>query len=168
LDFWRADTATGPVWPYLVRRAEQNTGQPRLRRGGTGRRPSWCYGAAGLSRTLQLAALATGETERRRIAEDAIVRALTDPAQRAATIDASLCHGYAGLAHISARAATDADKPAATRLRDIVPGLMDAAQPAPTEAPGLLEGVAGTALAALAPATGLPPATGWDACLLIT
>lgn len=175
LDFWRTDTDTGPIWPYVVRRAEQDTGTPRPPLAGTVRRPSWCYGTAGIARVQQLAALATGDAERRRIAEDALVRALTDPAQRAATWGsrtksggASLCHGYAGLAHIAARAATDADKPAAARLRQLVPELLEAAEPTQTDGVGVLEGVAGVALAALAPTTGLPPATGWDACLLIT
>ncbi|WP_049575589.1 lanthionine synthetase C family protein [Streptomyces sp. SBT349] len=167
LDFWRTDTGTGPLWPYLVRRSEHDTGSPRPRRSGTVRRPSWCYGTAGAARVQQLAALATGDAERRRIAEDALVRALADPAQRAATTDASLCHGYAGLAHIAARAAADADKPAAARLRQLAPELLDAAQPAQTEGLGVLEGAAGAALAALAQTTSLPPATGWDACLLI-
>lgn len=167
LDFWRTDSGTGPSWPYLIRRAEQDTGHPQPR-SGTGRRPSWCYGTVGLARAQQLAALATSNADRRRIAEHALVQALTDPAQRAATTDASLCHGHAGLAHIAARAAADAAPPAAARLRELAAELLAAAQPAPAEAgPGLLEGVTGVTLASLAPATGVPPATGWDICLLI-
>lgn len=167
LDFWRTDSGAGHLWPYLIRRAEQDTGRPRPRC-GIGRRPSWCYGTAGLARAQQLAALATSNADRRRIAEHALVQALTDPPQRAATTNASLCHGHAGLAHIAARAAGDAAPPAAARLQELAAELLAAAQPAPAEAgPGLLEGVAGVALASLAPATGVPPATGWDMCLLI-
>lgn len=167
LDFWRTDSDTGHSWPYLIRRAEQDSGQPRPC-SGTGRRPSWCYGTVGLARAQQLAALATSNTDRRRMAEHALVQALTDPGQRAATTDASLCHGYAGLAHIAAPAAADAAPPAAARLRELAAELLAAAQPTPAEAgPGLLEGVTGVALASLAPVTGAPPATGWDMCLLI-
>ncbi|MGH3870174.1 MAG: lanthionine synthetase C family protein [Pseudonocardiaceae bacterium] len=167
LDFWRTDSGTGHIWPYLIRRAEQDTGQPRPRT-RTARRPSWCYGTAGLARAQQLAALVTGNADRRRIAEHALVQALTDAAQRAATTDASLCHGHAGLTHIAARAAADAAPPAAARLRELAAELLAIAQPAPAEiGPGLLEGVTGVALACLAPATGAPPTTGWDMCLLI-
>ncbi len=168
LDFWRTDSGTGHIWPYLIRRAEQDSGYPRSR-SGTGRRPSWCYGTAGLARAQQLAALVTSNADRRRMAEHALVQALTDPAQRAATTDAALCHGDAGLAHIAARAAADAAPPAAARLRELAAELLATAQPGRAKAaPGLLEGVTGVALAALAPATGTPPATAWDLCLLIT
>ncbi len=167
LDFWRTDSGTGPSWPYLIRRAEQDTGHPRPR-SATARRPSWCYGTAGLARAQQLAAVATSNADRRRIAEYALVQALTDLAQRAATTDASLCHGNAGLAHIAARVAADAAPLAAARLRELAAELLAAAQAAPANAgPGLLDGVTGMILACIAPATGAPPATGWDMCLLI-
>ncbi|MGH3914241.1 MAG: lanthionine synthetase C family protein [Pseudonocardiaceae bacterium] len=167
LDFWRTDSGTGPIWPYLVRRAEQDIGYPKSH-SGTGRRPSWCYGTVGLARAQQLAALAINNADRRRIAEHALVQALTDPVQRATTTDASLCHGHAGLAHIAARAAADAAPPAATRLRELSAELLATAQSAPVETgPGLLEGITGVALASLALVTGVPPATGWDMCLLI-
>ncbi|MGH3830822.1 MAG: lanthionine synthetase C family protein [Pseudonocardiaceae bacterium] len=167
LDSWRTDSGAEPIWPYLIRRAEHDTGHPRPP-SGAGRRPSWCYGTAGLARAQQLAALATSNADRRRIAEHALVQAITDPVQRAATTDASLCHGHAGLAHIAARAAADAAPLVAARLQELAAELLGAAQPAPVEAgPGLLEGVTGVALASLALATGVPPATGWDICLLI-
>jgi len=167
LDFWRIDSGTGHSWPYLIRRAEQDTGHPRPRT-GTGRQPSWCYGTAGLARAQQLAALATSNADRRRIAEHALVRALTDPTQRVATTDASLCHGHAGLARIAARAAADAPPPTAIRLRERAAELLATTKPQPAEAvPGLLEGATGVALVSLASATGAPPATGWDRCLLI-
>jgi len=112
--------------------------------------------------------MAIGDTNRRRIAEDALVSALAELAQRAVTTDASLCHGYAGLARITARAADDATEPTAARLRTLVPELLDRAVAQPTiTTPGLLEGAAGIALAALAPATEAPTATSWDTCLLI-
>jgi hypothetical protein len=152
----------------MITRYELNFRSAHVCHSGAKRRPSWCYGTAGIARTLQLAALSIGDTNRRRIAEDTLMSALTDPAQRTVTTDASLCHGYAGLARITAHTADDAADDAATRLRALVPDLLDRAvvQPA-TTAPGLLEGAAGIALAALAPTTGVPTATRWDTFLLI-
>lgn len=167
LDSWRTDTGTGPRWPYLVRRTEQESGRPHPHTAAV-RRPSWCYGTAGLARAQQLAALATGDIQRRRTAEAALLHALTDPAQRTATTDASLCHGFAGLGHIAARAAVDAEEPSRSKLRSLSQELTAHAQPAPDDGPGVLEGISGVALAAFtAKITGLPPATGWDTCLLI-
>jgi len=175
LDQWRTDTDTGSIWPYVVKLPELRDGC--LTASGS-RRPGWCYGTAGLARAQQLAALATGDDDRRNMAEDALIRALADPVQLAATTDASLCHGYAGLAHIAVRTAAAATPAAATRLYALVPRLLDAVQPADADpqitgaallanAPGFLEGAAGIALAALGPATNIVPSSHWDGCLLI-
>lgn len=171
LDQWQTDTDAGPVWPYWVTRAEMRAG--RLDRRGP-QRPSWCYGTTGLARAQQLAALAVGDDDRRRLAENALVQALLDPGQRAATTDLSLCHGYAGLAHLAARVAADAHPTAAARLRALVPGLLDAVQPpvisaqtTPTDDLGLLEGATGVALATFAATTTTVSRTTWDSCLLI-
>jgi lantibiotic biosynthesis protein len=169
LDSWRLDTTTGHRWPYMITRDEVNSRPAHLRHSGATRRPSWCYGTAGIARSLQLAALATGDSTRRRIAEDALLSALTDPTQDALITDGSLCHGYAGLARITTHAANDADEPTTTRLRTLATDLLDRAPVQPTtDTPGLLEGAAGIGLAALAPVTGAPTATNWDTCLLIT
>jgi len=115
------------------------------------------------------------------MAEHALARALADPAQRAVTTGRSLCHGYAGLAHLAVVAAADAAPVTAGRLHALVPGLLDAVQPAGTDpesaaacllntagrGPGFLEGASGVALAGL-PASGSPASrSGWDTCLLI-
>jgi len=179
LDRWRSDTEAGPLWPYWVNR-------PQLRAGHWDpcgpQRPSWCYGTVGLARAQQLVALATGDADRRHMAEDALVRALAAPRLRAVITDASVCHGYAGLAHIATVVAFDATPNVAARLRALVPGLLDAVQPSGTDpehvtaaflsavgcGPAFLEGAAGIALATLAPSTHAPPCSGWDTCLLIT
>lgn len=168
LDSWRIDTPAGPRWPYMITRAELEAPPSHVRHSGATRRPSWCYGTAGVARAQQLAALAIGDTDRQHLAEDALLGALTDPGQLALTADASLCHGYAGLAHISACAAADADQAAATSLRRHTDALLDQALTRlPTQPPGLLEGAAGVALACLAPAGGAPPPTRWDSAMLI-
>jgi hypothetical protein len=120
------------------------------------------------------------------MAESALIEAFTDPAQLWATTDGSLCHGFAGLAHLAARMADEATPGHARQLRLAVPGLLDAAQgpgadPSSSAAallrttgrgpdgggPALLEGAAGIALALLSPTTGQAPQTGWDSCLLL-
>lgn len=175
LDRWRQDTETGPWWPYWVTRADLRAGTPSTQRPA---RPSWCYGTAGLARAQQLAALATGDIARQRMAEHALLCALTDRRQLAATTDLSLCHGYAGLLHIACRAAADANAPVLDAclphlLDKIIPGGMDPADLAgsllrpPASDPGLLEGAAGIALALHTAQIGKSPASGWDSCLLI-
>jgi hypothetical protein len=171
LDQWRQDSDAGPWWPYWVTRAQ-------LRDGGRGMagpsRPSWCYGTAGLGRAQQLAALATSDTVRQRMAERALGRALTHEGQLAAITDMSLCHGYAGLLHIAGRAAADA---ITSDLATCLPRLLDAIVPdtsrlaallpsTPADM-GLLEGGVGIALALHTAAAGTPPVCGWDSCLLI-
>jgi hypothetical protein len=192
LDRWRTSTAHGPAWPYWVNRNDLRRGDRRrdaLRTGRLARtmprRPSWCYGTAGLARAQQLAALALGDADRRANAETALLDALTDPAQLRATGDTGLCHGFAGLAHLAARTVVDAAPATADRLRAVLPALLSTLLPpdtAPDEAatgeatsklvndsaePGLLDGAAGTALGVLSAASAEPPRTAWDTCLLI-
>ncbi|MEV5830479.1 lanthionine synthetase C family protein [Spirillospora sp. NPDC052242] len=172
LDRWRTDTPSGPMWPYWINRTQLRAS----RRDVSVQRPSWCYGTAGLARAQQLAALATGDTERRNMAERALIQALTDPAQRSATTDPTLCHGYAGLAHIATRVAADASPDNAETLHALIPDLLDSAHQTSAHtaalvdetgsSPALLEGAAGVALGVLAASgTGLPR-SGWDTCLL--
>lgn len=165
LDSWRIDTPGGHRWPYMITRDETRTKSRQVRHSGATRRPSWCYGTTGIARTLHLAALALGDTTRRQFAEEALISAITDPVQDALVNDASLCHGYAGLARITARAAVDTTGPSAAHLTALSTELIQRAQPA-LDLPGVLEGAAGVGLAALAAVT--EPATGWDTCLLIT
>ncbi|UED85834.1 lanthionine synthetase C family protein [Streptomyces profundus] len=178
LDRWRGNSGGAPAWPYWVTREELRNGrllpyQPR--------RPSWCYGTAGLARAQQLAALALGETNRQIDAENALVAALADPDQLRAMTDSGLCHGFAGLAHVAARVAEDAHSTTVGRLRAALRVPLAAATPPGTDPelmagvlvqdkkqdPGFLGGAAGIALALLAPATATPPGSAWDACLLI-
>jgi hypothetical protein len=179
LDRWQQETGRGPAWPYWVTRGELRTG--RLAPPAPPRRPSWCYGTAGLARAQQLAALALGDTDRQINAENALVAALTDPDQLKATTDNGLCHGFAGLAHLAARTADDAHPSTVGQLRAAIPALLAAVHPSGTDpelmattliqdeerGPGLLDGAAGIALALLAPITAAPPRSAWDACLLI-
>jgi hypothetical protein len=168
LDRWRQGGKTRPWWPYWLTRMQLRTRTPSVPRPS---RPSWCYGTAGLARAQQLAALATGDTGRQRMAEHALLSAMTDPRQLAATTDLSLCHGYAGLTHILRCAAADAITP---QLAACVPWLLNSVLSGTAERLtalngdiGLLEGATGIALALHSLRTDAPPASGWDAFLLI-
>ncbi|WTW93469.1 lanthionine synthetase C family protein [Streptomycetaceae bacterium NBC_01309] len=144
LDRWRTDDA----WPYLIDLHTRSKLQSR-------QRTSWCYGTAGLARAQQLAALALGDTARQRDTEAVLLRTLAAPT---GITDASLCHGYAGLAHIARRATEDALDPAA--FLGLVPALLS--QTEPTGQPyAFLEGDAGVHLARE------PAATPWSTCLLV-
>jgi hypothetical protein len=172
LDRWRQDGDLGPWWPYWVTRSQLRGGAP-VADGPS--RPSWCYGTAGVARAQQLAAMAIGDPARQQMAENALAGAIADPRLHAMTTDLSLCHGYAGLALITMRCATDA---VTCGLDDLLPRLIAAIVPdgapvadSPTNGLltsdfGLLEGAAGVALALYALHDG-PPTSGWDSCLLI-
>jgi len=180
-DRWSTTTGSGPAWPYWVDRTHLTAPGPLKRIGAS--RPSWCYGAAGIARTHQLAALALADAPRRRAAEQILIGALGDPAQQAVIRDPSICHGHAGLVHLAAVAATDASPEHADRLHALLPGLLEAIHPPGTDpqtaaaaavdpatghGPHFLEGAAGIALALLRPASGVAAQTGWDRCLAIT
>ncbi|MFD8780980.1 lanthionine synthetase C family protein [Kitasatospora sp. NPDC059599] len=172
---WLGRWRDGHAWPYWITPGNLDGA---ARTPLAPQRPSWCYGTAGVARALQLAALALDDSRLRHRAESTLATALADPKALAATTDLSACHGYAGLAHIAHRAAADALPRNAALLRAGASVLLDTAHPPHTDpdeqarrllamaGPGFLEGAAGTALALLAPATGTPPATHWDACLL--
>jgi hypothetical protein len=165
LDTWRRDTDSGPWWPQWITRAELRAGRPNQQRPG---RASWCYGTPGLARAQQLAALATGDTARQRMAEHALAGCLTDPVQLATIRDTSLCHGWAGLYQTAWRAAREALTP---KISASLPHLVDLltrhGRPGQSDDAGFLEGDAGLALALHTAAYNVAPTSGWDACLLI-
>ncbi|QFQ97266.1 lanthionine synthetase C family protein [Streptomyces phaeolivaceus] len=163
LDTWRQDGPAGFWWPEHLRLGELRTGRPSQRGPA---RPSWCYGAPGIARAGQLAALARRDPARQRLYEDALVRCLTDPDQLSKITDAGLCHGWAGVYQTAFRAAHDAATPALrATLPDLAAALTRHTQPG--HDPGLLQGAAGTALALTTAAHDAAPTSGWDTCLLI-
>jgi hypothetical protein len=160
LDAWQYQGPAGPWWPGIVTLDDIHRGhtQPSSRQ-----RPSWCYGTPGLARAQQLAGLATGDTARQSVAEDAMVGCLDDLARLP---DSGLCHGLAGLLQTAWRMAADAHTP---RIGAQLPRLTTTllARPPPTDGPELLDGQAGVALALHTVGTGTAPLTTWDACLLL-
>ncbi|MCZ0981833.1 lanthionine synthetase C family protein [Streptomyces diastatochromogenes] len=76
LDQWRHDGPAGLSWPYAITR-DHARGRGLPDHGP--HRPSWCYGTAGVARAQQLAALALDDIARQRMAENALLHAVTDP-----------------------------------------------------------------------------------------
>jgi hypothetical protein len=158
----RRESPHGPWWPQWLTLADLRDGTPG-RPGGW--RPSWCYGAAGIGRALQLAAIAAGDGAAQAAAEQAIAACL-EPAQLSRLAEPGLCHGLAGLYVTALRAAHDARSPdIAARLP--AAAVLLAGKAGAAEDGGLLTGAAGVRLALEAARNGTPR-SGWDACLLIT
>ncbi|TYB41007.1 lanthionine synthetase C family protein [Actinomadura chibensis] len=171
LDRWRQDGGSASWWPYWITRAQLRGDEPVPSRPS---RPSWCYGTGGVARAQQLAGLALGDDDRRQIAENALLGAITDQHQQGLIVDSSLCHGHAGLQQIAVRCAADADvRMSASLVRPLL-GLEPDAEHwvthlvrPPGGRLGFLEGAAGVALALHTACSDSPPISGWDSCLLI-
>lgn len=165
-DQWRQRATAGTWWPGFITTDQVRARciDPALRP-----RPSWCYGIAGIARAQQLAGLALQDTARQRVAENSILGALRDRAQVEQLHEIGLCHGTAGLLQAAWRMAADADSGEidaeiprlAARLTEQLSG-----QSVPGR--GLMEGVAGAALALHTIGTGSVRAAGWDAFLLLS
>ncbi|SDC73866.1 lanthionine synthetase C family protein [Actinokineospora iranica] len=161
---WRCGTRTRPWWPGTITPAEWRTGdvaQPGPQR------PSWCYGTPGLARARQLAGLALSNPQRQHRAETVLARSVSDEAQLALLHDDSLCHGWAGFVHTTARMAAAGPD---SELAALLPGLRarwEQRRLGVSDRNGMLEGTAGIALTRHTPDVGKLPTTRWDACLLL-
>ena len=169
----RTDDEWGPNWPAGVSLSGTSNRWPTHN--------AWCYGSAGVARSLWLAGDALGDDSLHRLAFDAMV-AVCDRPRSARHIDRSpgLCHGVAGALQISLRFARDTGEDvfaaAAARFTEIVLQHYDenrrfgygsvVEDGSLTDEPGLLDGAAGVALALLAGSTGITP--DWDRMLLLS
>ncbi|WP_369779973.1 lanthionine synthetase C family protein [Streptomyces sp. R33] len=128
---------------------------------------SWCYGTPGIARSLWLAATALNDPALRSLAVQALkaVHHRT-AAQRSRPSAAGLCHGLAGLLHITTRLAHDTKDPElAHAAAELSENLLASHASVTTAGPGFLDGASGVTLALLAAATDTPPA--WDRALLL-
>ncbi|MBD0742762.1 lanthionine synthetase C family protein [Streptomyces sp. CBMA152] len=136
----------GPTWP------------------GTNNHPvraSWCRGSPGTARALWLAGTALDDVALRELAVRAIKAVCRRPPEvRRVDEDPGLCHGMAGLLHITTRFAHDTGDPDLALLATELANTHFR----PTE-PGFLDGAAGVTLALLAAATDTHPT--WDRALLL-
>jgi hypothetical protein len=165
------DTVSGPTVPYFV--ADDVEPGPA--------RSAWCYGDPGVAAALLLAARDVGEPDWAAVATALAMGAANRPPDQSGVVDAGLCHGSAGLAHLFNRmyqmtaepVLADAARFWVERTLDLcaaaAPGrdaaLSGVAEPA-WKGPGLLEGAAGVALALEAASTTAEPA--WDQILLVS
>lgn len=161
LDIWQQGDAGQVWWPYWITRA-QYSGVEKV----VGpQRPSWCYGAAGAAHAQLLAARALGDAARAERLRAVLSRVFTIAPSSPVVNDASLCHGYAGLALL-------AHTTGAGRADALLEPILDggdahtvATKLLSTGGIGLLEGAAGTALA-LHTLTGPASEPGWSGFLL--
>ena len=164
-------------WPFTV---------PISSDGDTGdstARSAWCYGAAGVARSLYLAGTAIGDGWIAAAGLDAL-RAMTVQSTRSWRLwGPTFCHGLAGLLQILNRIAADADDPVLRGMVDrVVSEIVDEYREGPhfgfshvhdqggesslrAALPGVLTGAAGVALALVS--TTLPPSVQWDLPLML-
>lgn len=176
---YEGEDTGGPVWPPHVTLDDWAAGPggpaaPRWR-------PSWCYGAPGISRSIQLAGQALDRADWLRLAHRSLLPLLATDPDTWNIDNAHLCHGWSGLMHLLAvlnesigdkRLSDLVDDMAARTLAEFRPGyrfgfrasLTQIAQGA--DVPAFLEGSTGTALALDAYAKGRTT-TEWDMAMLL-
>lgn len=158
MDTWRSSHNGLATWPRWVTRVQHPTAS------GAESNPmplAWCYGTPGQARAQQLAAIATGDANRTRTAEQALAACAADP-RLIAMADGSICHGRAGLVQTLRRAAHD---DTSGLLAPLLAGLEHQVAAGSCRGIGLLEGSSGKALAGLP--EGLAGLIRWDSCLLV-
>ncbi|MFB7912978.1 lanthionine synthetase C family protein [Streptomyces sp. NPDC056061] len=166
---WTLHDDAGPYWP--ARAGWDDEVAPHRPR-GLFTRTAWCYGTPGVAAALLRAASALERPDWRTAAVDALRAALRRDESAWAIEGPTVCHGYAGLLRIVARAAEATGDPelraGRVRLTDKVLRFLDedapfafrhlmrfpaaARSPVPHRAvdtAGMLEGAAGVALALL-------------------
>ena len=170
----------GISWPAVVPiapdQAVQHPGDGALEPS----RPAWCYGSAGVARTLWLAGLALHDAELQRVAVAAMEAVLRCPADQRRIDSPTLCHGVAGLLQVVLRfwhdTRLDVFAAGAAELADQLLAAYEPARPLgfasmepgrnPVDRAGLLDGAPGVALALLAAATDTEPT--WDRMFLLS
>ncbi|MHB6905631.1 lanthionine synthetase C family protein [Streptomyces sp. DB-54] len=102
---WAVRDAHGVYWPGHLSLAQWLAG-PEAYAEPAGW-PSWCYGAPGVSRALQLAGRALGRPDWTALAAASVERLLALPLDQWGVTDHALCHGWAGALHQLGRLAED-------------------------------------------------------------
>jgi hypothetical protein len=152
--------------------AAEGPGSDWVRTGHEPHRLSWCYGDPGIALALGVAAAVTGSTAIERTTEEITAGVLARSPDEAGVLDATICHGAAGLVWFGSRIAARTGHPAAHRMARHWTGRiaeLRAAGPLRYGPDGvrdhsLLEGDLGVALAVLSAVTGCRAA--WEQLLL--
>ncbi|HYG65764.1 MAG TPA: lanthionine synthetase C family protein [Thermoanaerobaculia bacterium] len=148
-------------------------------------RLAWCYGDLGVAATLLVAARGTGEAAWERTALDIAAHAAERPDDLGRVMDAGLCHGAAGVAHLFNRMARmTGDERLVRAARHWYGRALEFHQPGEgvggfrswssgadgqqdwREDPGFLEGAAGIGLALLGAISPVDPE--WDRVLMVS
>ncbi len=168
-----------PFWPVSLSGVEYTRGLPPRR---TVAPPTWCYGAPGIARAVQLAGLALEEPSWCGSVRSVVHTVIDWLGRELPLPETMLCHGWSGLLQMLWRINSELDDPVIARAIDDIAGrLLEAYDPdlpfgfrvrrmgdsVELDLPGFLEGAAGTALALHTRATGRGPDSGWDAALLL-
>ncbi|WP_241562096.1 lanthionine synthetase C family protein [Streptomyces hoynatensis] len=166
-------------WPHAVTLGQWAAGPARMR---PHLRPSWCYGVPGMSRAVQLAALALGRPDWHELAHRSLLPLLTTPVAAWHCDDPGLCHGWGGLLHLFLRLGEHVADPRLPAVREELAARTLAqfdpayrfgfrstltATPQGSDMPGFLQGAGGTALALRAYADGTTCGD-WDMPLLLS
>ncbi|MGH3874271.1 MAG: thiopeptide-type bacteriocin biosynthesis protein [Pseudonocardiaceae bacterium] len=167
---WRKDAAHS--WAPSVTGDELDSDTPAAT---AGRRDAWCYGAPGIGRALILAGSVLADPQLLTVGEAAIA-SLADRAADLWDVEGpTLCHGYAGVLQSAITSHSDTGDSAATAVTEAFDPQLTFAfrhlhNGLPSDAPGVLTGSAGVALALAdhgqLPAPPVP--TRWDALLLFS
>ncbi|MEV5986332.1 lanthionine synthetase C family protein [Streptomyces sp. NPDC052051] len=177
---WAYEDEDGGVrWPHAVSLDDWAAGPGSLR---PHLRPSWCYGAPGMSRAVQLAAVALERPDWHALVSRSLLPLLSVPVDTWHCDDPGLCHGWGGLLHLIGRLGEHVEDPRIQAVRDDL-AAMTLAQfrpasrfgfrstltdtPQGCDLPGFLQGAGGTALALRAYADGTVYG-GWDMPLLVS
>lgn len=168
----------GVNWPAFItshRTAVTPTTQPK----------GWCYGIAGIARALQLAGTAIGDVSLTTAADTAMQSMVARPLRPGTTAESGLCHGWSGTLHAvwrwttSSKARVSQDWDAVICQKILAHYDPDSrlgyrtrmsAETEPilwADDAGFIRGATGISLSLLRFARDAPPATPWDAALLL-
>ncbi|GAB6899265.1 hypothetical protein JCM9957A_23550 [Kineosporia succinea] len=168
LDHWRQENDRAVWWPNFIELPQLEAHPSQVQ--PTPARPSWCYGAPGIARAHQLAGAALTDESRVHLAHRALLCVVADLRQRTLITEPNVCHGWAGVKatalacgdtakelglHHDAAALQQASSqlPTGPDSRHLLTGpwqrptTRPKTRTAPGHQSGLLEGVAGSALA---------------------
>ncbi|MFF0293273.1 lanthionine synthetase C family protein [Kitasatospora sp. NPDC004614] len=177
---WAVRDEHGPYWPGFLDLTEYLAGPDAYRKPPSW--PSWCYGAPGVSRALQVAGAVLDRPDWTATARDSVERLLTRPLDDWGMTDHALCHGWAGALHQLGRLNEHFADPRIEQRRDLIAArLIDSfdpdapfglrfsmtAKPFASDVSGYLDGAAGVALALDSYASGGTPHD-WDMPLLLS
>ncbi|MBZ4323275.1 lanthionine synthetase C family protein [Streptomyces sp. SCA2-4] len=180
LERWAVPDGDGLHWPPFLTLGHWAAGPESLRL--PWQRPSWCYGAPGVSRAVQLAALALDRPDWHDLAHRSLLPLLERPVADWGLEDAALCHGTGGVLHLLGLLGEHIDDDRIPAVRDELAALTLAHfhedhrfgfRAAMTnvlhgaDLSGFLDGAAGIALALDAYANGGRAHAEWDMALLV-